>query len=59
LADTRDTATSWRARAQELRVEAANMIFPSSQEKMRKLAAEYEQLADRLDAAAAEKKAAA
>jgi hypothetical protein len=42
-----------------LRVEAANMIFPSSQEKMRRLAAEYEQLADRLDAAAAEKKAAA
>jgi hypothetical protein len=44
--DVRDRIRKWRQRAEELRTAADQFVIPSAQETMRRIAGNYEQLAD-------------
>lgn len=50
MAHTRDDIERWRRRAEELRTMADQFGIPSAQETLRRLASDYEQLADDAEA---------
>jgi len=55
MAHTRDDIERWRRRAEELRVMADQFGIPSAQETLRRLASDYEQLADDAEARLADR----